>query len=169
MKSVSHQETAAKSDFSYRFQRSTHFLQLPYERAIPLIIYSCLLRWLRSQSIFVSRLEVHGPTGNLIPDSSICACGCSLASLFATALALILGIACLGFIIIKSTPENIPFGANSSLILSAACHPPPDDVQPYKKLLQWGVVESRLGRRSIAHCTLTSTKVTAPVADTAYA
>lgn len=150
-------------------QRSTHFLQLPYRRAVPLIIYSCLLHWLLSQSIFVTRYEVYDRDGALLPKDSVCACGYSTSSLLTTVVALITGIVGICHVIFRTTVEKIPYRANSSLILSAACHPPPGDVDAHKKLLKWGVTRKRLGQNSIGHCSLTSKEVTDPVHDTTYA
>ena len=45
-------------------QRSTYFLQLPYRYAIPLLMFSCVLHWLASQSIFVVAVEVYNMHGN---------------------------------------------------------------------------------------------------------
>lgn len=50
---------------------------------------------------------------------------------------------------------------NCSLVISAACHPPPDDVDPQLQSVQWGVVPSRYGG-DIGHSTFTSKEVTAP-------
>lgn len=150
-------------------QISKHFLQLPYQRAIPLIIFSCLLHWLLSQTLFLARLEVRDRSGELVKDYSVCACGFSLISMFTTLFFFLGGIAYIASVILKSSTDVVPFGANSSLILSAACHPPPEDKDNHLKFLMWGVVPSRLGGDSIGHCSLTSGRATAPEEGKEYA
>ncbi|PUU79607.1 hypothetical protein B9Z19DRAFT_1100738 [Tuber borchii] len=44
-------------------QRSTHWLQIPYTYAIPLMTLSGLLHWLTSQSIFLARVDFWEPFG----------------------------------------------------------------------------------------------------------
>lgn len=55
--------------------------------------------------------------------------------------------------------------ASSSLILSAACAPFPDDVNIHLKALQWGVVRCRNANSTVAHYSLTNEEVTAPESD----
>lgn len=143
-------------------QRSTHFLQLPYRWAIPLITYSGLLHWLLSQGLFIVRVEIRDRNGNFKNDESICACGYSIASLLALSLATIAGLAFVGILVFRRRQEMIPHGANSSLILSAACHPPPNDIDAHLKRVKWGVVKNRFNESAIVHCSLTSEDVVAP-------
>lgn len=142
---------------------------MPYRRAVPLVLYSCLLHWLLSQSFFLTRLEVRERDGKLLEDNSTCASGYSVASLLITTLALIGGSAVMAFVVFRYSKEVIPFGANCSLVLSAACHPPPGEKDPHLKVLRWGVVPSRLGAGSIGHCSLTSKAATTPEEGTVYA
>ncbi|PWW73704.1 hypothetical protein C7212DRAFT_365968 [Tuber magnatum] len=47
-------------------QRSTYWLQIPYNYAIPLMALSGLLHWLTSESIFLARVEMSDPLGKEI-------------------------------------------------------------------------------------------------------
>ncbi|KAF2476761.1 uncharacterized protein BDR25DRAFT_375874 [Lindgomyces ingoldianus] len=44
-------------------QRSTYFLQLPYRYAVPLMVFSTVIHWLASQSIFVVSVELYNMFG----------------------------------------------------------------------------------------------------------
>ena len=48
-------------------QRSTYRLQIPYTYAIPLMIFSALLHWLTSQSIFIAKFDTFDPFGEPTP------------------------------------------------------------------------------------------------------
>ena len=143
-------------------QRSTYFLQLPYRWYIPLTVASGFLHWLLSQSLFLVRLEIRDTHGQIITSESQCSCGYSPISvltfclLFLTLLLIVLGL------LLRRLTLDVPAPAHCSLAISAACHPPVDDVDPQLKPVGWGVVRSRFGG-DIAHCSFTSEDVTAPV------
>lgn len=100
---------------------------------------------------------------------SVCACGYSFSSLLALVSALMIGLCLTALLTFGKTPVKIPWGANSSLVLSAACHPPPGDTNAHFKELKWGVVKSRYCEVGIGHCSLTSEDVTAPEEGNQYA
>ncbi|OAL36318.1 hypothetical protein AYO20_04476 [Fonsecaea nubica] len=145
-------------------QRSQHFLQLPYRIAVPLTVYSGVLHWLLSQSLFLRRIEFRDEAGAIMVDSSLCTCGYSPLSLLIFAIVLFTGSIVVYVTCFLTFKQRLPFGANCSLIISAACHPPPDDVDAHLKAVQWGVVQNRFssGERAIRHCTFTSEEVTPP-------
>lgn len=148
-------------------QRSTHFLQLPYRYAIPLTVFSGTLHWLTSQSLFLQRLEMRDGKGDLIPKESYCTSGWSASSTMALIGVLGIGIAILMFRNTSKDHTTLPLAVDCSLAISAACHPPPDDVDASLRPVHWGVVESRYG--GIGHCTMTSLDVSEPVIGTMYA
>ena len=151
-------------------QRSTHFLQLPYKMAVPMIVYSGVLHWLLSQTLFLRRLEVRDREGNILSDKSLCTVGYSPVSLLVFVVMAFIGavlIVRLSFWLKPS--KRMPWGANSSLVLSAACHPPPTDADAQLNGLQWGVVKSRFPGTTVGHCCFTSEDVTPPEADNRYA
>jgi hypothetical protein len=135
-------------------QRSTHFLQLPYHWAIPLTVTSGLLHWLLSQSLFLVRQELRTRGGELYPGST-CACGYSAQSLIAFTL---IFIALLVFVfcwLLKGMNIHIPPARHCSLVISAACHPPEDDMYAYLGEVKWGVTV--VGTEEyVGHCTFTS-------------
>jgi hypothetical protein len=62
-------------------QRSTHYLQLPWKWAIPLISTFGILHWLLSQSLFLVRIDLPNPDPSDPNPFSISACGFSFLSL----------------------------------------------------------------------------------------
>lgn len=141
-------------------QRSTHFLQLPYRWAIPLTATSGVLHWLLSQALFLVRIETRDRNGNRAP-TSICACGYSPLSFLVFFCVFFTLIGAVIFLVLRLVEIRIPPARHRSNIISAACHPPLDDVDPHLKEVQWGVVE-KSGEQSIGHCTFTSQEVTTP-------
>jgi hypothetical protein len=136
-------------------QRSTYFLQLPYRWAIPLITFSGALHWLLSQTFFLVRFDTFDRFGTRNDDASKSACGASFTSLIVfcvIALGLVIGVRWIGR---KSMTPTIPFAHSCSLFISAACHPPDDDVDVALGKVKWGVVEHALAERP-GHCSLSS-------------
>lgn len=50
--------------------------------------------------------------------------------------------------LMRST-SKLARGAHSSLVVSAVCQPPPDDVDACLQTVQWGVVKSRFGGTTV--------------------
>lgn len=141
-------------------QRGTHFLQLPYKIAIPMVVYSGLLHWLLSQALFLRRLELKSYDGTIIEDASTCTVGYSPLSVLVLVVVALVGTVCIAVQIWLLKPRSdIPYGANNSLVISAACHPPPNDVDACIKAVQWGVVADGNASTSTQHCTFTSKEV----------
>lgn len=149
-------------------QRRTHFLQLPLRWAVPLTVMSGTLHWLLSQSIFLVRLEIRDENGQFDASESKSACGYSALS------TLFFALVAIGFVTVvlllwrRKIKVGIPVAAHCSLAISAACHPPPDEVKPHLKPVQWGVVRNRFGGE-VDHCTYSSECVTAPEPGKRYA
>lgn len=146
-------------------QRATYYLTLPYTYAVPLLLLSGLLHWLVSQSFFLVQITVYTEG---VEDASldITTCGYSpIATLFViivgiTMLAVAFG---LGF---RRYPAGIPLASSCSAAISAACHPPSDDVDAAVLPVQWGVIEA--ASDGVGHCSFTSHEVTAPVKGRLY-
>jgi hypothetical protein len=149
-------------------QRSTYFLSLPYRWAIPLTIISGFLHWLLSQSLFLARREIRDVMGNLIPSESRCICGYSPLSFLGFSLTWIALLLVVLHLLYQKIDRNLPLTRNCSLVMSAACHPSPGDVDPQLRRVQWGVVQSKYGG-NIKHCTVTSEPVTPPEEGKPYA
>ncbi|RDW74212.1 hypothetical protein BP5796_07654 [Coleophoma crateriformis] len=149
-------------------QRPAYFLQLPYRWAIPLTITSGLLHWLLSQSLFLVLLEIRDTDGTIISSESRSTVGYSNLSLlvFATIyFAMLLPVLVLQ---LRKITFRIPSANHCSLVISAACHPPPDDRNAQLRNVQWGAVRARYGGK-IGHCSFTSEEVLPPEEGKFYA
>ncbi|KAH6612515.1 hypothetical protein C7974DRAFT_418464 [Boeremia exigua] len=128
-------------------QRSTYFLQLPYKWATPLMMTSGGLHWLLSQTFFISRLDYYNTEGGLERWTS--ACGISFSGLIVfcvVCVALVAIVRCIGR---WPMMPNLPLAENCSIMISAACHPDPSEVDPHLKKVQWGVIPGT-GRCSLS-------------------
>jgi hypothetical protein len=142
-------------------QRPTHFLQLPIRFAAPLTIWSGILHWLLSQSFFLVRLEARTRDDKLYP-SSLCVCGYSVLSYVAFTGALLLLITTVVVLLATEVDVRIPPAEHSSLNISAACHPPNDDIEGHLRPVQWGFLEKGTEGEH-GYCTFTSLSVKVPV------
>jgi len=147
-------------------QRSTHFLQLPYRWALPIAATSGVLHWLMSETLFLVRADVRNRNGELLDVESFSACGYSLSSLLAMVLVGFVPIFVTGWVVTRPLKQRVPFAAGNSLVVSAACHAPADDVDVHLKKVIWGEVGSFKG---VGHCSLTSGETRRPVPGTRYA
>jgi hypothetical protein len=124
-------------------QRGTYFLQLPFRWAIPLMIVSGTMHWLLSQALFLDRRDRLDPDGNWDRPHSIAACGVSgSASLmffvfFFTSHIILVTIAASQYV------ERVPYTGSYSWAISAACHPPAEDVGVPSGDVAWGLVPKR--------------------------
>jgi len=148
-------------------QRSTYFLQLPLRWAIPLTVMSGVLHWLLSQSLFLVRQEVRRRDGTLYPGSA-CACGYSAQSLLIFTLSLFVLLVAILYQLLREIDIHIPPASHCSLVISAACHPPEDDVDAHLAKVKWGVTTAATDS-SVGHCTFTSQPVTSPQPGAFYA
>ena len=140
-------------------QRSTYFLQLPYRYSLPLMVLSGLLHWLVSQAIFLVALEDRGLVGEGSSFSVLqYSCGWSpLAALLTVICGTVMMAAAVGTGL-RRYPTGMPFGANNSVVLAAACHPDASQEKEgleYRKL-KWGVVEHSEGDGKVKHCSMSS-------------
>jgi hypothetical protein len=170
-------------------QVSTYWLSLPYRYSIPLLGSSLLLGWLASQALFYYRLVFRDNDGSLFqerysyyepilidtsPDplgtyqglgwSGMGVILLMIASVCVFTLSLAFGL--------QKCAPGLPLGPTSSLVIAAACHPPEDDPDAAKKVVQWGEVQSDNNgeeRDPVRHCTVTSRKVESPKAGRWYA
>ena len=63
---------------------------------------------------------------------------------------------------------GLPLVGNSSLAISAACHPPIEDGNAAAENVMWGAVVHEEAPR-LGHCCLTSLQVEMPIAGNLYA
>ena len=153
-------------------QRSTYFLHLPYSYSIPLLSMFGCLHWLVSQSLFLARVDAYDDEGNMDSEESISTCGYSLIALL---LVLILGsvITLLVFVIsFRKYKPGMPFVGSRSAAISAACHPPADDIDASLKPVMWGTIQGETVDQNgeiVGHCTITSFPVKTPTKGQLYA
>ena len=147
-------------------QRSTYYLHLPYRYGFPLMTSMIILHWLISQSLFLVRIKIIGDAYNEEPTLS--QVGYSLIAILFSIFAgssMILALIGLGF---RRFSSGIPLAASDSAAISAACHPPKDDVGASKKRVMWGEVLETVDESEPGHCTFTSKDVHAPVQGRQY-
>lgn len=151
-------------------QRSSHFLSLPYRLGVtlPISICSGLMYWFISQSIFFVRTVAYKPDGTEDPPNDTSRVGFSpIGIIFAFALAITMLFALGVVAIVSKYPDTIPLMSTNSAAISAACHPPADDIDAYLLPVQWGVISSE--DSMIGECSFTTSKdVQAPVPGSLY-
>lgn len=144
-------------------QRSTHFLQLPYKIAVPLMIMSGLLHWLLSQSIFLAVVAEYAADGTLASPVAEASCGFSpLAMILTVSLGVVLVVGTLGIGFFRRLCPGVPLAGSCSAAISAACHRPVWDGDASLKTVMWGVTKEGGGGGEVGHCCFTSGAV-APV------
>lgn len=121
-------------------QRSSYFLSLPYRFGVPLSICSGLMRWFISQSVFFVRTVAYNSDGTKDPPNDTSGVGFSPIGIifaFSLAVTMLLPLGVVAFV--KKYPDTIPLMSTNSAAISAACHPPADDIDAYLLPVQWGV------------------------------
>jgi len=142
-------------------QREKYILQLPYRWSLPLAAVSGGLHWLLSQSIFIVRIDAYDREGKIMQEDSQSAIGFSAISFITLILCFYALVGSVAWIGRRQMRIRIPFAASCSLVMSAACHPPPDDVDPHLRPVQWGVTEGNMFEGE-KHCSLSSKPVAKP-------
>lgn len=146
-------------------QRSTYYLQLPYQYSLTLLALSSLLSWLAAQSLFVVRVQIRDPNKLLPPDSIISSCGYSSGAIMLTIVIGTLIVLATGATGLRKFPAGMPLAATCSGAISAACHPPLGDENAAVLPVQWGVVRIKEG---VGHCSFSSKLVTPPIPGQKY-
>lgn len=131
-------------------QRSTHYLSIPYRYGIPLLVLSAALHWLVSQAFFYLRFVRYDYYGHTL-ESVVSTCGVSAIPILITTIIVFL-MPCAALMLgLRQFKAAMPLARNCSAIISAACHPPPDDQGAHLKGVMWGIV--RTGLTSNVHST----------------
>ncbi|KAF5374018.1 hypothetical protein D9757_010061 [Collybiopsis confluens] len=150
-------------------QRSTYFIQIPLRFGLPLMLYSTLLHWLVSQSIFLVKVtywrDFSNGTDVLDTSSSIISCGYSPMAMILTCLAsafFIFTALGLGFNKCMDVVD-MPLVGSCSAAIAAACHPPLDGGDPLRPL-KWGaVIDNFEGKKEVGHVCFSSGVVVPPI------
>ncbi|OJD36457.1 uncharacterized protein BKCO1_110001 [Diplodia corticola] len=153
-------------------QRSTYWLHLPYRYSAPLLVASGLLHWLASQSLFLVQVTVLAEADrDPAAARQISTCGYSPVAIILTvavgSLIMLGGLA----LALRRYPAGMPLASSCSATISAACHPPEDDVDASVLPVQWGVVREPAGwgPGEVGHCSFSSFEVKAMVRGRLYA
>lgn len=150
-------------------QRSTWYLTIPYQYAVPLLMAFTLTHWFVSEGLFYVQVLPYDMQGKPIHSSALLTCGVPTIPL-ELGLFLIIGvflvIALLGARGFKVS--NMPIAGECSVAISAACHPPRLDLDAAFKPVQWGEVEDDTDALH-PHCSFTSKEVKEPKMDVQYA
>jgi hypothetical protein len=149
-------------------QRETYFLHLPLRWGVPLNSISGLLHWLTAQTLFVVRLDHRGRDGTLQVGQSIAACGFSGSGFLAIIVVLLLLLLLATVLALISFEARVPFAGSCSWIISAACHPPRDEVNAALGRVKWGVVLGAGSADDPGHCSFSSGPVKKPKAGRSY-
>ena len=147
-------------------QRSTYRLQLPHKYGIPLLTLSAILHWFVSQSLFLANVGYYDTEGLEDTASSISTVGYLCISIITV---IILGavITLVGVLIgFRRHQDMPPLAGSCSVVISAACHRPEEDVDAAIKPVMWGAVSLEDG---VGHCCFTSLEVSPPVQGERYA
>jgi hypothetical protein len=129
-------------------QRSQYFLQLPYRFALPFMLFSGILHWLCSQSLFlISIIEVllKGTTAAGIVATTNAhenlTWGYSPQAILILALLAMLMYALLIGFGVQLFTSKMPITGSCSAVISAMCHQPVDEDgdEAVLKPLMWGV------------------------------
>lgn len=158
-------------------QRSTYFLSVPFRYAILMTVLSGAFHWLASQSLFMVRISVTSVTAStqraVRNEDTILTTGFSpLAIILTTVVATVIAI---GGIVIGRLeyPAGMPVAGSNSAAISAACHPPEEDVDAAMKPVRWGVVPGAFEEREhggvVGHVSFSSLRVETPVPGRRYA
>jgi hypothetical protein len=99
---------------------------------------------------------------------STCACGYSVLSLLIFTLALIILLVVVLYQLLTKIDIHLPPARHCSLVISAACHPPEDEVDAHLGEVIWGVTELAT-EENVGHCSFTSREVTSVETGRLYA
>lgn len=134
-------------------QRSTYFLSLPAKFAVPFLIVMTILHWLTSQSIFVAFVTgCDFISGSETPDDMGYVLNALAWSPFVLLLCLVVGTVLICALWISGFAfrygGRMPLARSCSLVVSAACHPHPDETDVAEQPLMHGVMEDFAGSES---------------------
>ncbi|KAJ5082252.1 hypothetical protein N7532_011295 [Penicillium argentinense] len=123
-------------------QKSTYWLSIPYQYAIPILIIFSILHWLVSQSIFYTILTPYNTEGQPDYSNQVTALQYSPLPLFVAVLVGGLMVLILVGLSLRKFKSNIPLAGSCSAAISASCHPPHDESLDTAILghVEWGEV-----------------------------
>ena len=130
------------------------------------MISSALLHWLVSQILFLIRLSLYTGDSETHPERTISTLGLSPMAIIFVILASCLVMAIALFSGSRKLRPGLPLVGSCSAGISAACHPPAQDIKVSKVPLMWGTVETE---GEYGHCCFTHKPVNMPFQGEEYA
>ncbi|KAB8202251.1 hypothetical protein BDV34DRAFT_215660 [Aspergillus parasiticus] len=155
-------------------QRTTYFLSLPYTYAIPLLVFSTVLHWLISQSLFLVNVETYDMQLERFQLFDFTTCGYSPVAIVCAIVVggvMAFGLVGLGF---RRFGSGMPVAGSCSRAIAAACYPGVSSVDGAGDAvetmpLQWGVVYQGTGDGvEVGHCGFSSGEVDVPMDGVLY-
>ncbi|KAJ5494808.1 hypothetical protein N7463_010895 [Penicillium fimorum] len=151
-------------------QRSFYFLSLPFRYSVPLMLTYTVLHWLLSQAIFYVQIYMYDADMYHDPSLDVDACAWSPIALIFTIIVGSLMIMVLLGLAMRPFRSVIPLAGSCSAAISAACHPPEDDVDAALKPIMEVHDETNLLEmqnrgtvmQGLPRCTFTSMRVERP-------
>lgn len=120
-------------------QRSTYYLSIPYRYSVPFVVLSTLAHWLASEALSFVQIIPRDVQGNLARGRALHGVGASSVGLRIMVIPwLIIVVVVLILMFRKFKSAAMPIAMNCSAAISAACHPPPDDIDAAEKPVMWG-------------------------------
>lgn len=120
-------------------QKSTYWLQLPYQYSIPLLVTMAFLHWLISRSLFFKSVDYYDASGRM-SDESYTACAYSpLALILSISLGAILVLVLVG-LSFRKVDRGMPMLGSCSMAISAACANCDEGGEAAKHALMYGVL-----------------------------
>lgn len=163
-------------------QRSTYWLSVPYRYSVPFLVVSAISHWLASEALSYVQITPRDIFGELQHSRSVHGVGASSVGLKVMVVPwLLMVVAVFVLMFRKFESAAMPIAMNCSAAISAACHPPPGDIDAAEKPVMWGQVEMAIPQLSTClgpgmpeiqtrcgHCTFTSHDVVEPSPDSVY-
>ncbi|KAK4224370.1 hypothetical protein QBC38DRAFT_423706 [Podospora fimiseda] len=136
-------------------QRGSYFVSLPLRFGLPMGVFSGLMHWLLSRSLFLARVAaVDSVTGEARQEVGFSSCGFSPFAVFITIIVgvvLMMIVVALGF---RKYDGVMRMVGTNSLAIASACHVLPEDREDgYLLPVQWGVVSIQNG---VGRCAFTT-------------
>ncbi|KAF2193112.1 hypothetical protein K469DRAFT_715150 [Zopfia rhizophila CBS 207.26] len=120
-------------------QKSSRMLSLPGRYAVCLIMFSAVVHWLLSQSLFLVWVDGVNVRGEIDERDAIVRLGYSSLGILIVVILLTVALAvALGFGRWGKLEGGIPCGGSNSVIISAACHLPPGQNGAEFGTVMWG-------------------------------
>lgn len=130
-----------RAAFPVAKQRSAYYQQVPWRYSIPLLIAMGLLHYFISQSLFVQVTDLYEINGNFWPGSTMITPGFSNPAILAGIIwSFVMLVALYDLALRRFDGRNMPLLGSNSLAISAACHPPINDINAATRKIAYGVL-----------------------------